>query len=115
MASKLKTGFSIIIVVLIVGFVVRAWRAQNGAGKTCGCVINQERRSYIQIDVRKQDPVEPLFTGELFFMLDEDPRVNSVDVRTTGAQGYGDSVLSGEVKREARHFPEVGPIENYGI
>ena len=114
--SKLKTSIGVIIVALGVVFVVRAWRAQSGAGKTCAFEINRERpRSYIQIELRNQDPVEPVFSGELFVMLDEDPRVNFVNVITTGAQGYGDTLLPGEVKRGGRYLPEVGPIKNYAI
>lgn len=98
MRNRLKICVAIIAIIALAVLVVRAWRAQNGAGTTCWCAIdNRSGSNYIQIELRNQDPVEPIFSGHLFCYFGEDPKVDSLVAITKGAQGYGDMLETEKV------------------
>lgn len=101
---------------------VHAWRAQGGR-VTCTSKLEQHSsspESYVQIELQRQDPVEPTFYGQLWSLLYEDPKTTSVEIWTTAAQGYHNTRFKRQVIATEPQFLEVqerlftvGPIENY--
>lgn len=119
---KLRITFVVIVAATFLLALVQAWRAQGG-GALCTSKPEQHAsspESYLQIELQRQDPVAPIFYGQLFYLLYEDPQTTSVEVWTTAAQGYGDTRFKEQVRAtepglmgvQERLFT-VGPIENY--
>jgi hypothetical protein len=101
---------------LVLFFLVRAWQAQSGAGRLCVLQINTSGNgSYLEIELDKQDPTEPVFTGQLMMYVDPLP-TKSVTIDTTGAQGYGPSTYPAEAKPDlfGKHY-DIGPVKSVGF
>src|ERR1041384_7074188 len=118
MRRKIKLSVAIAVILTLAILVTRAWLAQRGAGTTCSSPIDrQSDNTYIQIELREQDPVERGFSGNLCcFFFEHDPKVPTLEVETKGAQKYGDSVDSGKVVRTEGARPQFTVnIKDYSL
>jgi hypothetical protein len=120
MVAKLKIAVLIIGTVVFVVAVVQAWRAQAGTGQSCSYGVNH-RDDYIEIDLRHQEPVEPVFLGELYYRFYEDPKTEELTVTRSGAegsgitQGYGPTQFSGQVVKRSERYFLVGPMKDFHV
>jgi hypothetical protein len=112
---------AIVLTIVTVGLalaIVYAWVAQKGAGATCDATIPGEigyfddslRRStsendrapgYLSVELREQEPVEPIFNGQLYYQIDNGVNANKVNVEISGDQNYGDSVREIDADKNA--------------
>lgn len=112
-----------IMTVAFVLAVVQAWRAQDFLWSTCHSGIDQGAASprdfsYLEIRLKQQDPIEPVFSGELFYQLRTHPPADSIWLTTVANQRakaekqYSPSLYRSPVQRFGSGF-SVGPITNY--
>ncbi len=118
MAAKFKIPLALAMVAVILITMAYAWLMQSGAGRTCDYHLEPQTGSnfsYLQIELQRQDPIEPVFFGKLLYLLNQDPRVSSLGILTTSAQGYGDTIIEGSVTTNGNGQFFVGPISGYAI
>lgn len=111
-----KQILGIVCGIILVAFLFWAWSLQSGAGRTCDVPlqrVTESNFSYMQIELTQQDSVEPVFRGKLSYLLVDDPQVGILNIFTTGAQGYGDTGVSGKVIRVSNGKYMVGPVRGY--